>query len=68
MSKSLELVWSEQEPVRVFSTAHFLSAASQSGSNRIIQVGDADRAIFPARAYPHDSTRAISANAGTPAT
>jgi len=30
MSKSLELVWIEQEPVRVFATAHFQSAAAQS--------------------------------------
>src|SRR5262245_52283432 len=48
MSKSLELVWSEQEPVRVFSTAHFQSAASQFGSNRLIQVGEHHHAIFPA--------------------
>jgi len=34
MSKSLELVWIEQEPVRVFSTAHFQSAAAPSGPNR----------------------------------
>jgi len=31
MSKSLELVWIEQEPVRVFATAHFQSATAQSG-------------------------------------
>jgi hypothetical protein len=45
MIKSLELVWIEQEPVRVFSTAHFQSAATQSGPKRFIEVGEADRAV-----------------------
>jgi len=36
MTKSLELVWIQQEPVRVFSTAHFESAAAQSGQSRFI--------------------------------